>query len=94
MSCVARRRAEAEDAYDRYAVREADHGAVDNHMAGKKQFSQSHDERAYRDYRQRFAGGAGSYPLVGTPEQIAATTCGDRGGGMVGRGAVVPELYR
>jgi FMNH2-dependent dimethyl sulfone monooxygenase len=65
--------AEAEDAYDRYALREADHRAVDNHMAGKKQFSQSHDERAYREYRQRFAGGAGTYPLIGTPERIAAT---------------------
>ena len=65
--------AEAEDAYDRYALREADHAAVDNHMAGKKQFSQSHDERAYREYRQRFAGGAGTYPLVGTPERIAET---------------------
>jgi alkanesulfonate monooxygenase SsuD/methylene tetrahydromethanopterin reductase-like flavin-dependent oxidoreductase (luciferase family) len=65
--------AEAEDAYDRYALREADHAAVDNHMAGKKQFSASHDERAYRDYRQRFAGGAGSFPLVGTPEKVAAT---------------------
>jgi alkanesulfonate monooxygenase SsuD/methylene tetrahydromethanopterin reductase-like flavin-dependent oxidoreductase (luciferase family) len=42
-------------------------------MAGKKQFSQSHDERAYREYRQRFAGGAGSYPLVGTPEKVATT---------------------
>jgi len=66
-------RAEAEDAYDRYALREADQAAVDNHMAGKKQFSRSHDERAYRDYRQRFAGGAGSYPLVGTPADIAGT---------------------
>ncbi len=65
--------AEAEDSYDRYALREADHGAVDNHMAGKKQFSKSHDERAYTEYRQRFAGGAGSYPLVGTPERIAGT---------------------
>jgi alkanesulfonate monooxygenase SsuD/methylene tetrahydromethanopterin reductase-like flavin-dependent oxidoreductase (luciferase family) len=62
---------EAEDAYDRYAVREADQEAVDNHMAGKKQFSQSHDERAYLEYQQRFAGGAGTYPLVGTPEKIA-----------------------
>jgi dimethylsulfone monooxygenase len=42
-------------------------------MAGKKQFSKSHDERAYTEYRQRFAGGAGSYPLVGTPERIAET---------------------
>ncbi len=65
--------AEAEDAYDRYALHEADHVAVNNHMAGKKQFSHSHDERAYRDYRQRFAGGAGSYPLIGTPERIAET---------------------
>ncbi len=65
--------AEAEDAYDRYALREADQGAVDNHMAGKKQFSASHDERAYREYRQRFAGGAGTYPLIGTPEKIAGT---------------------
>lgn len=62
---------EAEDAYDRYAVREADQEAVDNHMAGKKQFSHSHDERAYLEYRQRFAGGAGTYPLIGTPERIA-----------------------
>jgi alkanesulfonate monooxygenase SsuD/methylene tetrahydromethanopterin reductase-like flavin-dependent oxidoreductase (luciferase family) len=65
--------AEADDAYDRYSVREADHAAVDNHMAGKKQFSQSHDERAYHEYRQRFAGGAGTYPLVGTPQRIAST---------------------
>ena len=62
---------EAEDAYDRYALREADHGAVDTHMAGKKQFSQSHDADAYTRYRQRFAGGAGTYPLVGTPRRIA-----------------------
>ena len=74
-SSAGRRRAEAEDAYDRYALREADHGAVDNHMAGKKQFSQSHDERAYREYRQRFAGGAGTYPLVGTPEKDRRDDC-------------------
>ena len=77
-------RAEAEDAYDRYALREADHEAVDNHMAGKKQFSASHDERAYRDYRQRFAGGAGTYPLVGTPEDIAGTIAGIAAEGWMG----------
>jgi FMNH2-dependent dimethyl sulfone monooxygenase len=69
-------RTAAEDAYDRYALHEADHAAVDNHMAGKQQFSASHDERAYRDYRQRFAGGAGTYPLIGTPDEIAATVGG------------------
>ena len=63
--------AEAEAYYERYASREADHAAVDAHMAGKKEFSSSHDKEAYDRYRQRFAGGAGSYPLVGTPEKIA-----------------------
>lgn len=61
---------EAEDYYNRYAVTEADHAAVDAHVAGKKEFSNSHDKGAYDLYRQRFAGGAGSYPLVGTPEKI------------------------
>ncbi|RLP23198.1 LLM class flavin-dependent oxidoreductase [Mesorhizobium sp. YM1C-6-2] len=63
--------AEAEAYYTRYAVTMADHAAVDQHMAGKKEFSQSHDAHAYDRYRQRFAGGAGSYPLVGSPEKIA-----------------------
>lgn len=63
--------AEAEAYYERYAVTMADHAAVDEHMAGKKEFSQSHDRHAYDRYRQRFAGGAGSYPLVGTPRRIA-----------------------
>jgi FMNH2-dependent dimethyl sulfone monooxygenase len=62
---------EAEDYYTRYAIDMADHEAVDAHMAGKKEFSKSHDADAYDRYRQRFAGGAGSYPLIGTPEKIA-----------------------
>jgi alkanesulfonate monooxygenase SsuD/methylene tetrahydromethanopterin reductase-like flavin-dependent oxidoreductase (luciferase family) len=65
--------AEAEDYYDRYARDEADTAAVDAHMAGKRQFSGSHDARAYAEYRQRFAGGAGTYPLIGTPDRIAET---------------------
>jgi alkanesulfonate monooxygenase SsuD/methylene tetrahydromethanopterin reductase-like flavin-dependent oxidoreductase (luciferase family) len=40
-------------------------------MAGKKAFAASHDAAAFDLHRQRFAGGAGSYPLVGTPERIA-----------------------
>lgn len=61
---------EAEEYYERYAVEMADTDAVDQHMAGKKEFSKSHDTGAYERYRKRFAGGAGSYPLVGTPERI------------------------
>ena len=71
MWCAARRSEEAEAYYTRYAVTMADHAAVDAHMAGKKEFSQSHDAHAYDRYRQRFAGGAGTYPLIGTPEKIA-----------------------
>ena len=63
---------EAQAYYTRYAGTMADHEAVDAHMAGKKEFSLSHDPHAYDRYRQRFAGGAGTYPLVGTPETIAA----------------------
>ncbi|MBX3583684.1 MAG: LLM class flavin-dependent oxidoreductase [Rhizobiaceae bacterium] len=63
--------AEADAYYERYAVTMADHAAVDQHMAGKKEFSQSHDAHAYDRYRQRFAGGAGTYPLVGSPQKIA-----------------------
>jgi FMNH2-dependent dimethyl sulfone monooxygenase len=63
--------AEAEAYYHRYAVEMADHAAVEAHMAGKKAFAGSHDARAFERYRQRFAGGAGSYPLIGTPERIA-----------------------
>ena len=62
---------EADAYYTRYAVTMADHAAVDEHMAGKKEFSQSHDPKAYDLYRQRFAGGAGTYPLIGTPAKIA-----------------------
>jgi alkanesulfonate monooxygenase SsuD/methylene tetrahydromethanopterin reductase-like flavin-dependent oxidoreductase (luciferase family) len=61
---------EAEAYYTKYAVTDADHAAVDAHMAGKKIYSQSHDRIAYDRYRQRFAGGAGTYPLIGTPEKI------------------------
>ncbi|MEL6234747.1 MAG: LLM class flavin-dependent oxidoreductase [Pseudomonadota bacterium] len=62
---------EAEAYYHRYAVAEADHAAVDDHMARKKEFAGSHDPDAFARYRQRFAGGAGSYPLIGTPQRIA-----------------------
>jgi alkanesulfonate monooxygenase SsuD/methylene tetrahydromethanopterin reductase-like flavin-dependent oxidoreductase (luciferase family) len=62
---------EAEAYYHRYAVAEADHAAVDDHMANKKAFAGSHDARAFDLYRKRFAGGAGSFPLIGSPETVA-----------------------
>jgi alkanesulfonate monooxygenase SsuD/methylene tetrahydromethanopterin reductase-like flavin-dependent oxidoreductase (luciferase family) len=76
--------AEAQAYYTRYAATMADHEAVDAHMAGKKEFSQSHDAAAYDKYRQRFAGGAGTYPLVGSPEKIAADMIAISGQGYDG----------
>ena len=63
---------EARDYYEHYSRVHEDTAAVDYHMKQKQGFSNSHDARAYQQYRQRFAAGTGSYPLVGTPEQIAA----------------------
>lgn len=63
---------EAEAAYERYAVTLADKGALDRHMSMKQATSGSHAPEAYASHAKRFAGGAGTYPLVGTPERIVA----------------------
>ena len=49
----------------------ADTASVDHYMGQKEKFSGSHAPEAYRLHRKRFAGGAGTYPLIGTPEHIA-----------------------
>jgi FMNH2-dependent dimethyl sulfone monooxygenase len=48
-----------------------DGASVVHYMGAKEKFSGSHDAEAYRLHRKRFAGGAGTYPLVGTPARIA-----------------------
>jgi alkanesulfonate monooxygenase SsuD/methylene tetrahydromethanopterin reductase-like flavin-dependent oxidoreductase (luciferase family) len=63
--------AEAEDYYEHYAVTMQDTVSVDHYMGAKEKFSGSHEAEAYRLHRKRFAGGAGTYPLVGTPAHIA-----------------------
>ncbi|MFT8245470.1 LLM class flavin-dependent oxidoreductase [Roseomonas sp. BN140053] len=63
--------AEAEDYYEHYAVRMADTVSVDRYTSAKEKFSGSHDPETYKRHRKRFAAGAGTYPLVGTPRHIA-----------------------
>ncbi|WP_118135884.1 LLM class flavin-dependent oxidoreductase [Oceanicella sp. SM1341] len=63
---------EAEAYYERYAVTEADQGALDYHTSQKMKHAASHDPETFARHQKRFAGGAGTYPLVGTPEHIAA----------------------
>ena len=62
---------EAEAYYEHYAVTMQDTASVDHYTGQKEKFSGSHEADAYRLHRKRFAAGAGTYPLVGTPEHIA-----------------------
>jgi alkanesulfonate monooxygenase SsuD/methylene tetrahydromethanopterin reductase-like flavin-dependent oxidoreductase (luciferase family) len=62
---------EAEAYYEHYAVAMEDTAGADHYMGNKAKFSNSHDPEAYRLHRKRFVGGAGTYPLVGTPQRIA-----------------------
>jgi alkanesulfonate monooxygenase SsuD/methylene tetrahydromethanopterin reductase-like flavin-dependent oxidoreductase (luciferase family) len=64
--------AEAEEYYEHYAVTMADTASLDIYTATKSTNSNSHDPESYLRHRKRFAAGAGTYPLVGTPEHIAA----------------------
>jgi alkanesulfonate monooxygenase SsuD/methylene tetrahydromethanopterin reductase-like flavin-dependent oxidoreductase (luciferase family) len=64
--------AEAEAYYEHYAVTMEDTAGADHYMGNKAKFSSSHDPDAYRLHRKRFVGGAGTFPLVGTPARIAA----------------------
>ena len=78
--------AEAEDYYEHYAVAMEDRAAVDHYMANKERFTRSHDPVAYRLHRKRFVGGAGTYPLIGTPERIADELIAIAAAGFAGVG--------
>ncbi len=62
---------EAEDYYEHYAVAMEDTVSVDHYMGAKEKNSGSHAAEDYKLHRKRFAGGAGTYPLIGTPARIA-----------------------
>jgi dimethylsulfone monooxygenase len=63
-------RKEAEDYYQYYSQENADWGAVDNLMTLQGLHAQSFPPEALRTMRDRFAGGHGTYPLVGDPDTI------------------------
>ena len=78
--------AEAETYYRHYARDRADHEAVQAHLEGKRRHSGSHDAAAYERHAMRFAGGAGTYPLVGTPDHVADELERIAGKGYLGAG--------
>src|SRR5262245_57595901 len=63
--------AEAQRYYDYYAAEMADTEAVDFHQRKKDAHYGAVDPGAVKLERQRYAGGTGSYPLIGRPETIA-----------------------
>lgn len=64
-------RKEAEEYYRWYSEENADWSAVDNLMKLQGLHAQSFPEQALKTMRERFAAGHGTYPLVGSPDDIA-----------------------
>jgi alkanesulfonate monooxygenase SsuD/methylene tetrahydromethanopterin reductase-like flavin-dependent oxidoreductase (luciferase family) len=65
-------RREAEEFYHYYAVENADEEAVERLMELQGLYAQSYPTELIERFRTRFAGGHGSYPIVGTPDEVAA----------------------
>jgi dimethylsulfone monooxygenase len=65
-------RKEAEDYHDYYTGPMADDVAVDRLMELQGLHAQSFPPESFKLFRKRFAGGHGVYPLIGTPDDIAA----------------------
>jgi dimethylsulfone monooxygenase len=64
--------AEAMRYYQYYAEEMADNDAVDFHQSKKEAHYGKVDPGAVKLERRRYAGGTGSYPLIGGPDRIAA----------------------
>jgi dimethylsulfone monooxygenase len=64
-------RAEAEEFLHDYAGERADWEAVDNLMALQGLHAQSFTPEMLQTFRNRFAAGHGSCPLIGTPDDVA-----------------------
>jgi alkanesulfonate monooxygenase SsuD/methylene tetrahydromethanopterin reductase-like flavin-dependent oxidoreductase (luciferase family) len=77
-------RKEAEDYHHYYAEENGDWEAVDHlvEMGGRN--SQSLRPEVYRELRIRFAGGYGGYPIIGTPDDVAASLAAISRAGFTG----------
>jgi alkanesulfonate monooxygenase SsuD/methylene tetrahydromethanopterin reductase-like flavin-dependent oxidoreductase (luciferase family) len=63
---------EARDYHRHYAVENADNAAVEHLMRLQGLYAKSYPTELIAQFRTRFAGGHGSYPIVGDPDQVAA----------------------
>ena len=62
---------EAEDYHRHYAIENADWAAVDHLMKLQGQHTRGRPPELQQKFRERFAGGHGSFPIVGTPDHVA-----------------------
>lgn len=62
---------EAEEYHEYYANENADWPAVDRLMELQGVHAQSFPKEAFELFRNRFAGGHGVYPLIGSPDDVA-----------------------
>jgi alkanesulfonate monooxygenase SsuD/methylene tetrahydromethanopterin reductase-like flavin-dependent oxidoreductase (luciferase family) len=63
--------AEARDYYEHYSNDEADWPAVDRLMSLQALHAKSFPPEVFKVFRQRFAAGFGTYPIVGDPDHVA-----------------------
>jgi dimethylsulfone monooxygenase len=63
-------RKEAEEYYRQYAIENADNEAVSHLMKLQGLHAQSFPPEVFASFRTRFAGGHGSLPLIGTPDEV------------------------
>jgi alkanesulfonate monooxygenase SsuD/methylene tetrahydromethanopterin reductase-like flavin-dependent oxidoreductase (luciferase family) len=62
---------EAEEYYEYYSNEQADWAAVDRLMELQSLHAKSFPPEAFKLFRQRFAAGHGTYPIVGDPDFVA-----------------------
>ena len=65
-------RREAEEFYHWYAVENADEGAVETMLRGRGYLARGLAPDVIARLRQRMAGGNGGYPIIGSPDDVAA----------------------
>ncbi len=75
---------EAANFLDYYANENADWGAVDNLMELQGMHAQSFTPEMLETFRERFAAGHGTLPLIGTPDEVASTLIELAGAGFEG----------
>jgi alkanesulfonate monooxygenase SsuD/methylene tetrahydromethanopterin reductase-like flavin-dependent oxidoreductase (luciferase family) len=77
-------RKEAQEYHEYYTTQMGDFAAVDHLMELQGLHAQSFPPEAFKLFRQRFLGGHGVYPLIGTPDDVAQELARISAAGFVG----------